>query len=118
VGDQFALMESVVTLAMVLRKFDFKLAIKPEDVGIYTGATIHTRNGIYMYIYMYIYIYIYTNIHVYICIYIYIYIYIYMYIYIYVGLMMSVSQRVHDSELKLPVLMDTKEVPISLDVKV
>lgn len=36
-GDQFALMESVVTLTMVLRKFDFKLAIKPEDVGIYTG---------------------------------------------------------------------------------
>jgi hypothetical protein len=63
---------------MVLRKFDFKLAIKPEDVGIYTGATIHTRNG----------------------------------------LMMHVTQRVHDNELKLPVLMDTKEVDIPVDVKV
>ena len=48
VGDQFALMEAVITLAMVLRKFDFTLVIKPEDVGIYTGATIHTRNGLMM----------------------------------------------------------------------
>ena len=48
VGDQFALMEAVITLTMVLRRFDFKLAIKPEDVGIYTGATIHTRNGLMM----------------------------------------------------------------------
>jgi cytochrome P450 family 97 subfamily B polypeptide 3 len=48
VGDQFALMEAVITLTMVLRRFNFKLAIKPEDVGIYTGATIHTRNGLMM----------------------------------------------------------------------
>lgn len=48
VGDQFACMEAVVTLAMVLRRFDFKLDIRPEDVGIYTGATIHTRNGLLM----------------------------------------------------------------------
>ena len=48
VGDQFALMEAVITLAMILRKFDFTLVIKPEDVGIYTGATIHTRNGLMM----------------------------------------------------------------------
>lgn len=48
VGDQFACMEAVVTLAMVLRDFDFRLATRPEEVGIYTGATIHTRNGLKM----------------------------------------------------------------------
>lgn len=48
VGDQFACMEAVITLAMTLKKFDFELAIRPEDVGIYTGATIHTRNGLMM----------------------------------------------------------------------
>jgi cytochrome P450 family 97 subfamily B polypeptide 3 len=48
VGDQFACMEAAITLAIVLKKFDFKLAIRPEDVGIYTGATIHTRNGLMM----------------------------------------------------------------------
>lgn len=48
VGDQFACMEAVVTLAMVLRKFDLSLDIDPNKVGIYTGATIHTRNGLLM----------------------------------------------------------------------
>lgn len=48
VGDQFACMEAAITLAMVLRRFDLILDIKPEDVGIYTGATIHTRNGLMM----------------------------------------------------------------------
>jgi len=48
VGDQFACMEAVITLVMVLRDYDFKLAIKPEDVGFYTAATIHTRNGMMM----------------------------------------------------------------------
>lgn len=48
VGDQFACMEAVVTLSMILRRFDFQLAIPPQDVGIYTGATIHTRNGLMM----------------------------------------------------------------------
>jgi cytochrome P450 family 97 subfamily B polypeptide 3 len=48
VGDQFACMEAVVTLCMVLRDYDLSLDIKPEDVGIYTGATIHTRNGLMM----------------------------------------------------------------------
>jgi cytochrome P450 len=48
VGDQFACMEAAVTLAMLIKRFDFSLAIKPEDVGIYTGATIHTRNGLMM----------------------------------------------------------------------
>lgn len=48
VGDQFALLEAAVTLSIILRKFDFELDIRPEDVGIYTGATIHTRNGLMM----------------------------------------------------------------------
>lgn len=47
-GDQFALMESVVTLAMLIRRFEFELVIKPEEVGFFTGATIHTRNGLPM----------------------------------------------------------------------
>jgi hypothetical protein len=29
---------------MVLRKFDFKLAIKPEDVGIYTGMIFYAEH--------------------------------------------------------------------------
>lgn len=48
VGDQFACMEAVITLAMVLKKYDFEFAMDPKDVGIYTGATIHTRNGLNM----------------------------------------------------------------------
>lgn len=47
-GDQFAMMESVVSLAMLTRRFEFELMIKPEEVGFYTGATIHTRNGLPM----------------------------------------------------------------------
>lgn len=48
VGDQFACLEAAVTLSLIIKRFNFKLAIKPEDVGIYTGATIHTRNGLQM----------------------------------------------------------------------
>lgn len=48
VGDQFALMESVVTLSMLIRRFEFELTVKPEEVGFYTGATIHTRHGLPM----------------------------------------------------------------------
>ena len=61
VGDEFAVLEAVVTLSVVLSRFDF--AFDPsffegkEDVmgapshlnhpvGIRTGATIHTRNGL------------------------------------------------------------------------
>ena len=45
VGDQFALMEATVALAMLLRTFDFQLAATPEEIGMATGATIHTANG-------------------------------------------------------------------------
>mmetsp|Transcript_1603 Transcript_1603/g.4035 ORF Transcript_1603/g.4035 Transcript_1603/m.4035 type:complete len:641 (+) Transcript_1603:133-2055(+) len=46
VGDQFAMMEAVVILGKVLQKFDIELAGKPEDVGMSTGATIHTKSGL------------------------------------------------------------------------
>ena len=48
VGDQFAMMESTATLVQILRRFDFELLSKPEDVGMRTGATIHTENNLPM----------------------------------------------------------------------
>ncbi|CAM9533011.1 unnamed protein product [Phaeothamnion confervicola] len=48
VGDQFAMMEAVVTLCMLVRDFDFELAKSPEEVGMVTGATIHTATGLSM----------------------------------------------------------------------
>ena len=33
---------------MIINKFDFTLVGKPEDVGMKTGATIHTMNGLNM----------------------------------------------------------------------
>jgi len=53
VGDQFAMLEATVALAMLLQKYDFQFSPKgptptPEDVGTNTGATIHTRNGLWM----------------------------------------------------------------------
>jgi len=46
VGDQFALMEATVCLMMTLSKYKFELAGSPSDVGMATGATIHTANGL------------------------------------------------------------------------
>ena len=34
----------------MLNKFDFKFKGSPEDVGMKTGATIHTMNGLNMYL--------------------------------------------------------------------
>lgn len=48
VGDQFAMMEATVTMAMMLNTYDFEFSGKPEDVGMKTGATIHTMNGLNM----------------------------------------------------------------------
>jgi len=63
VGDQFATLEATVTLAMVLRRFDFEFDKSKFDtdidimdapmklehpVGMRTGATIHTRRGLNM----------------------------------------------------------------------
>ena len=47
VGDMFALLEAVTALAMVLHRFDFAL-VPNQDIGITTGATIHTLNGLFM----------------------------------------------------------------------
>ncbi|EFJ43400.1 hypothetical protein VOLCADRAFT_83281 [Volvox carteri f. nagariensis] len=49
VGDQFALMEAVVALAVLLRQFDFSL-VPNQKIGMTTGATIHTTDGLYMYV--------------------------------------------------------------------
>jgi cytochrome P450 family 97 subfamily B polypeptide 3 len=48
IGDQFAMMEAAVTMSMLLKNYDFEFAIPPEDVGMKTGATIHTMNGLMM----------------------------------------------------------------------
>jgi len=48
IGDQFAMLEASVTLSMIMNKFDFTLVGTPEDVGMKTGATIHTMNGLNM----------------------------------------------------------------------
>jgi hypothetical protein len=48
VGDQFALLEAAIALAMLLRRFSFELAVPAERVGMATGATIHTANGMQM----------------------------------------------------------------------
>jgi len=46
VGDQFAVLEAVVTMSMLLKQYDFDFAIDPSHVGMKTGATIHTMNGL------------------------------------------------------------------------
>lgn len=48
IGDQFALMEAVVSLSVLLREFDFSL-VPNQKIGMTTGATIHTTNGLYMF---------------------------------------------------------------------
>lgn len=48
IGDQFAMMESIVTISVILQRFNPTLAMKPTDVGMRTGATIHTSNGLHM----------------------------------------------------------------------
>ncbi|XP_057955804.1 cytochrome P450 97B2, chloroplastic [Malania oleifera] len=47
VGDQFALMESTVALVMLLQKFDVELKGSPNSVELVTGATIHTKSGLW-----------------------------------------------------------------------
>jgi carotene epsilon-monooxygenase len=47
IGDQFALMEAVAALAVLLRRFDFKL-VPGQTINMTTGATIHTTDGLYM----------------------------------------------------------------------
>jgi len=47
VGDQFALLESTVALSLLLQKFDVELRGSPDEVEMVTGATIHTKNGLW-----------------------------------------------------------------------
>lgn len=46
-GDQFALMEAIIAVAVVLQQFDVKLT-PGQNIEMTTGATIHTTNGLYM----------------------------------------------------------------------
>lgn len=39
-------MEAIVFMAQFLRSYDFELAAPPESIGMKTGATIHTANGL------------------------------------------------------------------------
>jgi beta-ring hydroxylase len=51
IGDQFAIFESLVTLATIMRRFDFELDPKfhPDgECGMTTGATIHTTSGLHV----------------------------------------------------------------------
>lgn len=47
VGDQFALLEAIVALAIFLQHMNFEL-VPNQTIGMTTGATIHTTNGLYM----------------------------------------------------------------------
>ncbi|CAA0830348.1 Carotene epsilon-monooxygenase- chloroplastic [Striga hermonthica] len=47
VGDQFALLEAIVSLAVLLQHLSFEL-VPDQTIGMTTGATIHTTNGLYM----------------------------------------------------------------------
>ena len=49
-GDQFALFEAVVALAMLVRRYDFRLDPAAPPVGMTTGATIHTSAGLHMFL--------------------------------------------------------------------
>ncbi|KAM0949494.1 putative carotene epsilon-hydroxylase [Dioscorea sansibarensis] len=47
VGDQFAMLEAIVALAIFLQHMNFDL-VSDQKIGMTTGATIHTTNGLYM----------------------------------------------------------------------
>ncbi|KAL0298547.1 UNVERIFIED_CONTAM: protein LUTEIN DEFICIENT 5, chloroplastic [Sesamum radiatum] len=48
IGDMFASFETVVAVAMLVRRFDFQLALGAPPVKMTTGATIHTTEGLKM----------------------------------------------------------------------
>ncbi|KAK7340336.1 hypothetical protein VNO77_21038 [Canavalia gladiata] len=48
VGDMFASYETVVALAMLVRRFNFQMAVGAPPVEMTTGATIHTTQGLKM----------------------------------------------------------------------
>lgn len=47
IGDQFALFETLVALAMFMRRFDFELAPGKPEVGMTTGTGVGARSGEY-----------------------------------------------------------------------
>ena len=49
-GDQFAIFESIVSLAMLMRRFDVELDASkhPDGECGMTRATIHTTNGLHV----------------------------------------------------------------------
>ncbi|XP_055834619.1 protein LUTEIN DEFICIENT 5, chloroplastic [Solanum dulcamara] len=48
VGDMFATFENIVAVAMLVRRFDFQMALGAPPVKMTTGATIHTTEGLKM----------------------------------------------------------------------
>ncbi|KAH7669646.1 beta-ring hydroxylase protein [Dioscorea alata] len=48
VGDMFATFETVVATAMLVRRFNFQMALGAPPVEMTTGATIHTTEGLLM----------------------------------------------------------------------
>ncbi|XP_057471820.1 protein LUTEIN DEFICIENT 5, chloroplastic isoform X2 [Actinidia eriantha] len=48
VGDMFASFENVVAVAMLVRRFNFQMALGAPRVEMTTGATIHTTEGLKM----------------------------------------------------------------------
>lgn len=46
IGDQFALLESVVALAMLQRRYTFEMHSSAGPVTMVSGATIHTGGGL------------------------------------------------------------------------
>ncbi|KAG4166797.1 hypothetical protein ERO13_A13G154700v2 [Gossypium hirsutum] len=48
VGDMFASFETVVAVAMLVRRFNFQMALGAPPVEMTTGATIHTTQGLKM----------------------------------------------------------------------
>ncbi|CAM8964623.1 unnamed protein product [Rhodiola kirilowii] len=47
VGDQFAMLEAIVSLTVFLQHMNFEL-VPDQNISMTTGATIHTTNGLYM----------------------------------------------------------------------
>jgi len=49
VGDQFAMIEATIILALLIQRYDLKLVYEDLDsIGLDMAATIHTKNGLLM----------------------------------------------------------------------
>ncbi|KAL5702567.1 hypothetical protein ACHQM5_027769 [Ranunculus cassubicifolius] len=48
VGDMFATFENIVAISMLVRRFNFQIALGAPPVEMTTGATIHTTQGLNM----------------------------------------------------------------------